>query len=298
MRILLSMPHFPVSTGRFLKDAFARLGHDVKSCGAAHGVHTGWGLDIDERYVFHPDAPNNEQIPGWIPDLVVNLDEYARPLPQRHSAYVHTPHIAYSTSNNTVNLSGANFEHDFIALWNGPAWKMEESDPAKTTWLPCAYCPDVHTPSPIPWENREYDVVFIGAAYTERQVMLDMFRQAGLKVFQDMGLIYDEYVEVYHNSRFGIAHAGMWPAPAMRFYETPAMGVISLCRDTVYEARLDADDSVLWFSWDSYLERVRWYLDNPNEAEALVQRGLEWVKPHTWDARAQTIIEWFEKEYA
>ena len=54
MNILIVCIHYPVASGRYLLEAFKRLGHDARSVGPMTGTAI-WGMEIDERYVWHPD---------------------------------------------------------------------------------------------------------------------------------------------------------------------------------------------------------------------------------------------------
>lgn len=290
MRILTYYPHYPMTYGRFITRAFERLGHEVIHTGEPHGTHNGWNdTPAPEKYV---DVPQGA-VPGWRPDLVVVMDEYMRPKPTRCPGMGRVPHVFYATSNNAIDPSTPDMDHLFLGLYRGPA--LPYRDDGTMTWIGCGYDPTLHTPSPIPWREREYDVCFIGAAWNKRVKALGDLREAGLKVFQDMGLMFDEYVAAYHNARFGLVCAGDWPGPNMRFYETPAMGVIPLVHQSTHEDRFGADDAVLWYT--DIVPAVKWWLANPSEAEMLLTRAQAWVKPHTWDARAQDILDWYGWKY-
>lgn len=289
MRILTYYPHYPMTYGRFMRDAFARLGHDVRHTGTAQGRNNGWNdTPAPAQYV---DTPQPREA-DWTPDLIVIMDEYMRPKPTRCPGLEAAPHVFYATSNNVIDPSTPDMDHTFIALYRGPA--LPYRDDGTMTWLPCGYDPTLHTPSPIPWREREYDVCLVGAAWNKRQKALSDLRNAGLKVFQDMGLMFNEYVAAYHNARFGLVCAGDWPGPNMRFYETPAMGCIPLVAQATYEARFGADEAVAWFEEDGIVKVVKWLLANPTQALELLARAQAWVQPHTWDARAQAIVNWYE----
>ena len=86
MRILIAHIHWVVSSGTYMKRAFARLGHDVRSIGPCPGRHI-WGIDVPEPYVQEPDYEMNwnvgqpfpdmsvvDKMGDWQPDLIVTAD--------------------------------------------------------------------------------------------------------------------------------------------------------------------------------------------------------------------------------
>lgn len=283
MNILTIYPHYPVNYGRFMTEAFTRLGHDVVHIGAAHGRDTGWNATPCKLAYAHDPMTLPH---GWTPDLVVNMDAYARPKARRTA--FDAPHVIYTVDNHVCNTFDPNeYDHAFISMYRGQALPYH---PIYTTWIGCGYDPTLHTASLIPWRERAYDVCFIGAAWQRRRVALDALRKAGLSVYQSMGEMYDEYVAAYHDARFGLVCAGDHPGPNMRFYETPAMGCIGLVYQGTREARLQAHEAFAWY--DDIVQTVTYYLATPSEAMALLERGRAWVAPHTWDARATDILTW------
>lgn len=290
MRILTVFPHHPVIYGRFITEALERLGHDVKHIGEAKHDN-GWNKDsVNPDYLYPPD-----DLPvGWSPDLVVNMDEYVRPKPQRIRPFAKAPHVVYSASNNVCDLHTLTYNHTFIALYRGPA--LPYRNDGTLTWIGCGYDPTLHIPSPIPWEERAYDVCFIGSTYNQRAAALGRLRGAGVRVYQSMGEMYGEYVARYHDSRMALCCAGDYPGPNMRTYEAPAMGCLPLLARDSYERRWRADDALGWY--DDIVETVNHYLAHPGEAKALVDRAMIWVKPHTWDARAGDILQWYRRAHS
>jgi len=288
MKILFNFPHYPVSAGRFLADAAKRLGHDVRTVGEPAERFNGWNkTPVAVEYVHVPDGPAQHRFPDWTPDLVVDVDEYARP-PERQRAYASVPHVAYNPSNNVCDISGP-FDMTFVAAHDGPALK---ADGKRVRWAGCAYDPTLHRGGKIPWEDREHDVCFIGSAWQNRQLVLRSLRAAGISVYQDMGPIYTEYVAAYHNSRIGLVNAGDYPLCNMRLYETPAMGALPLVARSSYDPRLRADDALLFFDdLDSVVETVASILACPAAGKRLLARAVAWVQPHTWDALMKYMIE-------
>jgi hypothetical protein len=48
----------------------------------------------------------------------------------------------------------------------------------------------------------------------------------------------------------------------------------------------------LGFDGDSEaIEKIEWALTNEDEALDMAHKAMKQVKPHTWDARVQTILE-------
>jgi len=187
-------------------------------------------------------------------------------------------------------------QHYFVAAYYGPEWPVSG---ANMTWLPNAYDPTLHTPSPIPYEDREYDVCMIGRVDGDRRAITDTMEARGLKVLIDVHRYYEDYVAAYHNSRIGLVYNNQ-QSGMMRIFETAAMGCVVLSNPILdYEllkprgieifAHADAVDAA---------DKAEMILDNPEYAKRMISNAQVWVRPHTWDARAQQVARWIEETYA
>lgn len=285
MKLLLAATHHPVSSPRFMADAFKRIGVDVRHIGGpVEHEH------VPERYWWQPDAYYETAFwPDWTPDLVLYMDTAHKPWV---SSYPDVPHAVYCTCNNVCNMTMDTMQHYFVAAHDGPVWPVQGDN---MTWLPNAYDPTLHTSSPIPYKEREYDVCCVGAIYPERRAILDAMQAAGLKVFVHDKLYFDEYVAAYHNSRIGLCYSPQSSA-MFRIFETAAMGCVVLS-NVIKDYEYLHPKGVAHFT-DSIpktdpITRAKVFIDHPYLGEYFIKEALEWVKPHTWDNRAQQIVDWY-----
>src|ERR1043166_2078633 len=129
MRILIVANHYAVASGRYMRDAFARLGHDVRSSGPSRGREI-WGLTLDERFVWEPDM-----FPDFEPDLVLAMD-CDRAIQRAALRAASLRHAVYGVDNHVRRYSEG-FDHYFLAHRGGPCQPVRRTDP-RATWLPCA----------------------------------------------------------------------------------------------------------------------------------------------------------------
>lgn len=289
MKLLIACEHHPVTPARFMADAFEAMPNiDIRHIGTNRGGDTGYGVQRPEHaWKSHGDI--NHHWPNWTPDLVLYLDTMHEHY--HHSFYRTVPHVWYHIEGRMDNVMPG-MKHFFHAASYGPNW---DKIPGKMTWLPPAYDPVIHTPSPIPWEEREYDVCLVGRLSGARPGYTKRLSEAGLSVYYEYGPIYEEYAALYHNARVSLVEHIDDIIP-MRTFETAAMGNLLLSEWFADYDKLDIQGVV---TIPDDIEQVgikmRDLLDRPNECKALVRQSMEWVKPHTYAARAQTILDWFEE---
>jgi hypothetical protein len=284
MRILIHDIHHAVGPARFMAAALRRLGHDVRTIGDARGENI-WGIKVDPKYTWQPAGGPQTYWTDWRPDmiLVMSLGLY-------HHAYYHdVPHVLYIVDNHVVNIRQPGIAHYFLGHKHGQAMPAIGDD---VTWLSCAYDPTLCTPSPIPWAQRRYDVGLIGVLYPRRVELINKLVQQGFVVAAGMGVLYNEFREFYHNSRISLC-LSLKGDVAMRIFETAAMGCLVLSDPCTDFPDLAAQGIVLFASPEEAVESVRRLLAQPLLAQDLIEKSMRWVAPHTWDARGQTICDWF-----
>lgn len=280
MKILVTCIHYPIASGRYAVDALKRLGHDVRTVGPCTGTQI-WGITVDERYVWLADLPEK----GWTPDVVIHMDAH---LQLERSGDM--PYVVYGVDNHVRDYRQLEWDHLFLA--HGHGWRMGE---ANVTWLPCCYDPQWHTPGPK-WAERRFDVGQVAVEYPARaelRYMLYGIPNLSIVFGQDL---FEGYRDAYHQSKVSIVRSANQDV-AMRVFETAAMGCL------VVKDRNPDDDALglvhmkNCLMYDQHTEAVQWVawaLANQDEAEKIARAGQAWAKPHTWDVRMQTIIEWVE----
>lgn len=319
MNILIVASHYAVCSARYAADAFTRRGHTVRHIGPEMG-RTIWGLTLPERYVWTPDDIG---IPSalkadWA-NLVIVMDSDPAVL-DWVKEWHHSAIIVWGVDNHVRDYRRAWFEHYFLAHrnvsvmeWLSPTASLTqyfqvhpEKRPAlfptevqeytDMTHLPCAYDPTLHTPSPIPFEDREYDVCMIGVMYPHRWAIVQALRAAGFKVLAGTGLVYDSYVRAYQNSRISLCLSSNGDV-AQRVFETAAMGCVVMSDDCPDFQLLKPKG--FWLLDDTepetVVQAVKDVLHEPEHAQVMIERAQAWVQPHTWDNRAAEIEAWYER---
>ena len=158
--------------------------------------------------------------------------------------------------------------------------------------LPYGYDPIWHSPSQIPMADRTYDLALIGLQYPQRIQLVNIMRSHGKNVFFELGQVYDEAREIYHQTRIGFNWSSLKDTTA-RCFEVMAMGNLPLLNrvpDLVSMFR-DGEEYVGFDSLDEAIDNALYFLENPEEAERISERAKKAVAPHTWDARMTRVLQ-------
>lgn len=298
MRILQVYTHYPVSSGRYMTDAFQRLGHDVRHVGDSTGA-AAWGMQVDPKYAHASDGGITTYWPDWTPDLVLLMDSA---FAFHHPFYPNVPHAVYGVDNHVRNYRQYGISRYFLGHKAVSIQPFE----ADCEWLPCAYDPMWFTQSTIQWEHREYDVALIGVLYPRRVELLNALAKAGLKVAAGTGALYGEYRDIYQNARISLCVSAASDV-AQRVFETAAMGcwVLTDPLPDLDEVLNDPEGKTgvsVFNSTEEAIELAKWAIDWNWPARGGSYEALgfmsDWVRPHTWDSRAQRIVDWWTAEYA
>jgi hypothetical protein len=299
MKILIAAIHPPASSARYMAWAFQRLGHEVLSVGPPIGGNV-WNLKIDSKYNWIPNISAKVELighaldltDGWDeleklfrPDLVLTVDSHFTVRMGRNDI----PHVLFGVDNhlNEYRIDDVQWDHMFLAHSTG--FRMGEE---KVHWLPCAYDPVHFTPSPIAWEDREFDVCLVGWISPRRAEVAMALIDAGYKVKVVTGLLYEEFAAAYHNARISLC-VSVAGALAQRIFETSALHC-TLLSDTCADF-----ERVGFRPWEHYVPfdtaqdavlMTKKILAEPKLSLEIADRALAWVQPHTWDARGEYIL--------
>ena len=279
-----------------------RLGHEVKHVGPQASLKDAWGVGVPEKYKWERSLLGYD----WKPDLVILADSLTADY-NVSRLFLDVPVIVWSNDNHVKDLRTLNYvglvKHYFLAHYHGKAQPVTHDD---ETWLPCATDPIAFPPSQIPWEAREFDVCCIGVMYPRRDRLVRMLKDAGLKVFAATGLVYDEYRDAYQNSRIALC-SSVNSDLAQRFFEGAGMGCLVLTDlvddlvDDVTNKQLGLHGFAVYQSGDECVNRALEFLRQEPEITqakqgATLLQSIVLAK-HTWDSRAQVVVDWYEKEY-
>lgn len=297
-KILIACIHYQVASGRYYADAFRRLGCDVRTVGTQLDAAQIWqSQPIPEKYNWQPDGGFDAHWTDWTPDVIILADSAI--VGYQHPYYRNTPHIVVSVDNHVRNVEQDGIEAYFLAHWQGLAYPVNPDNP-KHHWLPCATDTERFTPSPIAWDDREYDVCMVGVIYPQRRILVDMLRALGFKVFAETALLYDEYRDAYHNARFSLVQSAAGDL-AQRFFETAGMECHVLtdfnlmCRDDMLYSHLGLHGFTVYHNPGDLMRRMIEYRDTPEmqKAKAGALNLAAVVRSrHRWIDRAKVILDW------
>lgn len=296
MKILIVAVHFQVTGARYITGAFARLGHDVRHIGAMADLEDVWGVAIYPNVPWFP----SELPDDWTPDLIILADTLVKDW-QPPAQWANIPLIYWTQDNHVRNVRRAGVRHYFLAHFHGAAHPVKEQD---ETWLPCGFDPVRFSPSHIPWDKRTYDVCLVGVMYPHRVKIIDKLRAAGFRVYAETGDVYSEFQAAYANSRISLCVSANGDV-AQRIFETAAIGCHILTdplldlSDETTNAKLGLAGFSVYHSPDDCVEAVQRLLTVDRQeciAATEYMQKVVWEN-HTWDKRAQVVIDWFEREY-
>ena len=113
--------------------------------------------------------------------------------------------------------------------------------------------------------------------------------KAGLKVQAGTGLLYEDYAQAYHNSRIALNVSAKGDLN-QRIFETAALGCVVLS-DPVED--LEAIDLKGIHIFTSHKDAIAQAKRICNQPQPILYNTL----PHTWDERAQIVVQWYKSTY-
>jgi hypothetical protein len=281
LNILILANHYPVASGRYVRDALRRLGHTVYTDGPAMGTRV-WGLTLPPWTEWTPEPPARGTYQNL--DLIIIMDSdpaiLDHEVAQKGPRYVRT--IVWGVDDHVRDYRRPWFDHYYLAHLH----------PSIMPWLPdmthvpCGYDPVLFTPSPIPFAERRYDVAILGYMYPDRLRAVDELRGSGLKVIAGCGLVGESYVQAHHDSRVALC----LPATndvAMRVMECAAMGNMVMTPWLPDFQKLRPRGLYLVRAGVPLADQVR---DAMTQAEHIPE-AQAWAANYTWDKLALQVLE-------
>lgn len=284
MKVLIAAIHYPVASGRYMRDAFKRIGADVRTIGYSTG-NVIWNTVVDDRYIWRPDGDLTTSWDDWTPDLVILMDSAWA---YHHPVYADVPHIVYGVDNHVRDYRQPGVARYFLGHKAVSVMPMDAPD---TEWLPCGYDPQWFTPSPIPWAARKWDVAMLGVVYPRRMEIVQALGDAGLNVVVGTGAVYEGYRDIYWDSRISLCVSAAGDV-AQRVFETAAMGCAVLTDPLPDLAEIELGVVVETFNTPAEaVEKAQGILKHVTDHQVYD------LSEHTWDARARRIVEWYRAAY-
>lgn len=295
MKILITAKFYPMCGANFFRWAMEELGHEVFSVGYFSGDTIPWaGNPSFPEYVFPPDLALPTDVPSyplelikdkvpWKPDLILEIDAgfYMDGKPKE---WKDVPIAMFATDPHFLDYS---VQYGFVDFFFNPQ-PMAFAKYPKGIFLPWAYDPNVH--KPLVKIDKEFDIVFIGAMYEQRKHALDRLATK-FKVYADSFKIYDECTEIYNKGKISFNWSSNDDIP-MRIFEGMAYGnAVITNRITGLESLFREDKHYIGFDTeDELMQKVDYYLNNPDLLDKISQNGYMAVEEHTYKNRCAKII--------
>lgn len=308
VKVLFLSIYYPFFLGKYFERAMRRNPNiDLKTVGPFTGSWIPWsgGMNVSEKYVSPPDIPlpfppnvgrvsydfARAQLGDWKPDLVITADAGINWTDKPNQGFVAT----IGTDPHALDYSHARSISD--KFFNMQKCYKERED----IYLPYAFDPETHyKESKTEWNEysgdevaeKDSDAVLIGMPYPQRIQWVEELRKHGASVIFENSPIFDEYRELANRARIGLNWSSMNDLNA-RFFETPAFG-LAMVANRVPDAHLFLQDGIDYLGFDSLpqaVEQVMYLKNHPNVAEGMAHDAYQKIKPHTYDARIQQILE-------
>lgn len=278
--------------GRYIHWGLEKAGHEVWSVGPYSRGTIPWGdFKYPQRYWMPPniETPDQDRIPvadvlqvckkvGFKPNLLVQAaDVY------HLSGKSPIPNIVIGTDPHCIDYTEASYHADDY-------FSMQKFYSNGAKWMPYGFDQDIH--QYFPDLDQEYDVALCGLQYDHRKNVLKRVSDAGHKVYCGLGLIYDEYVKMYNQSKIAFNWSSKEDLPA-RFWEGLAMArlvVTNRVPDLQWFDFKDKEDYVGFDTEDEAVELINYYLNHESEARRIALNGYKKVQLHTYQHRVSEML--------
>lgn len=287
----MSFKHYPMCGGNFFKWAFEELGHEVYSVGYFSGDTVPWeGNPRFPQYVFPPDLalPDTPNFPidkviaemPWKPDFVFQVDAGLH-----LTGKVDCPNALFATDPHFLDYST---QYNSVDYFFNPQPSTFHKYP-KGIFLPWAHDPNIHKPDNN--YDKPFDVVFVGLLYENRQRALEELAKI-CKVKQiKAGVIYNECTKLYNQGKISFNWSSNDDIP-MRVFEGMAYGnLVVTNRLTGMDLLFREGKHYVGYSdIDELVDKVKFYLDNPDDLFKVSDKGYIESEKHTYKIRCQEVI--------
>lgn len=290
MRVAIGYNWFETSAGYHIERAFCSIGHEPIYVGlgnAGRSAYTESGA-IDAIVSMLPDSvgfylwidPAGRYFPTGIESLAIPT-----------ACYLIDVHLGHWRA-----AAARFFDVVFVAQKDYLPTLRRAVGHDQVYWLPLAAAPDVHGDLRL---DRIYDVGFVGNIAQAHRQTARQRRLALLAARFNTNDFYRHYSpaqvgEVYSQSKivFNTSIAG---DVTMRIFEGAAAGALVLT-DVVQNGFAElfepGAEVVVYQDDDDLLAKVRYYLDHPQEREAIARAGqARTLAQHTYRHRVQQILE-------
>ena len=232
-KVVLAYAVYPMAIAKYFESALrARDDVELFTVGPYTGTWIPWngGMYLPQKYCGAPDFPldknfitnvkvNPTIVEGMMPwdeaDLWINADSnfcFSRPKKAKNVVTIAIdPHVL----NYDYQRTQCDMFFNMQLTYSKPGDK----------YLPYAACEQHHYPEDL---DKVYDVCLIGLHYPDRTNLVNRLRAKGLNVYYDIGPVFDEYRQLYSQSKVAISWSSQLDLIA-RVFEAMAMDVPLVC---------------------------------------------------------------------
>lgn len=319
MNLLLTYRFYPISIGRYFKEAFLALGHTVWTAGT-YSPTIPWArnLDYSDRLDV-PDYEIPEDVFEWDrgdvlaacpfkPDAIISFDagfhlvgDYeAMAMSGIPTGLVLTdPHVFTppNSSHYTRALDSYEFAFCMQAYYLPLYQKSANGRNVPVLWLPYAASHQYHRWDGTDFAARQFDVCMIsGSLHDPKRADALSLLESDLKCLFEKGLLFEDYANAYAQSVISFNRSTALDLPA-RFFEGLAQRNLVLTeRVPDLECFDDMQEDVHYVAYDS-LDEMRdkavYYATHRDKAWEIASRGYGawWRGNHTYLRRAEMILD-------
>lgn len=289
---------YPMAILRYFEAALQRRDDvELVTIGPYTGRWIPWrgGMELPEKYARPPKIALGKQalyqrlvptqlIDNLLPDDVdVLLLCDAGWAPKSHSRKVDTV-VLIQTDPHVLNYDVQRAYADYSFCMQAVYCKE------KDRYLP--YAADEVWHAPLERE-KEFDVVLIGLHYPNRTRLVERLRARGLKVYYDIGPVFEQYQELYARAKVAINWSSKQDLVA-RVFESLAMAVPLVTNRVPYlPTHFVEDEHYLGFdTFEEAEEKVMWALEHYDEAQDMAWAGHRKVfAQHLYKHRVEQIFD-------
>jgi len=150
------------------------------------------------------------------------------------------------------------------------------------------------------WERQKQGIIFCGDLGMGREQRLKMLaKEFPKQVGWFFRLTHAQMAEKHRGGAIGWNQIGRGPKDGvscnLRVWELIGSGILQLCSRSKHVPLKDGIHYVAWDSDKDLLDKTRYYLDHPDEREAIAHQGWEESVNHTWRHRALEYKELVER---
>jgi hypothetical protein len=284
--ILMCYGKTPYTPGRYLEDAFRRIGFRVVRL---EGTVDFAAIDMSPYLgVLFVESPSRPKV------HVKNIHSVSIPK-------LFWIHHGENRLKANIEMCGW-YKPDLLLMAH--SLHLGYQFPAPVRFFPFGVDPHIFH-SNIAWPNRTIDVSFVGgqsSIYSVREARMQYIESVlrGKRKLSFKEKVYlHELSSLYGRSKIVFNHtADQIKAFNMRIFEGMGCGALVLTDYTPEQELLFQDRThyVLYRSGKELLEYMEYYLNNPKEAQRIARAGQEYVRQsHTYEHRAKQIVNWMKE---